>query len=60
MQFIQTVRVRSISIAAKDLPNAPKVIKLFINRPSLGFEDVEDAKEPEASQIIELSEDDIK
>jgi hypothetical protein len=59
-QFNQTVRVRSISVEAKDLPNAPKVIKLFINKPSLGFEDVEDANEPEASQVIELSEDDVK
>jgi hypothetical protein len=42
------------------LANAPKVIKLFTNKPSLGFEDVEDAKEPEASQIIQLSEDDVK
>jgi len=58
--FHQTVRVRSISIQSEDLANAPKAIKLFVNKPSLGFEDVEDAKEPEASQIIQLSEDDVK
>lgn len=52
--------MRSISIESQDLSNAPKAIKLFINRPSLGFEDVEDAKEPEASQVIVLSEDDVK
>jgi len=39
---------------------APKDIKLLVNRPSLGFEDVEDASEPEAAQILELSNEDVK
>ena len=39
---------------------APKNIKLFVNRPSLGFEDVEDASEPEAAQVLELSNEDVK
>lgn len=30
-------------------------MKLLINRPSLGFEDVEDVVEPEAAQILELT-----
>lgn len=58
--FNQTVRVRSISIQTKEPLSGPKKIKLFINKPSLGFEDVEDAEEPEASQIVELAEDVVK
>lgn len=59
-QFNQTVRVRSISIQTKEPSSGPKKIKLFINKPSLGFEDVEDAEEPEASQVVELTEDVVK
>ncbi|KLO17988.1 DUF1000-domain-containing protein [Schizopora paradoxa] len=44
IHFLQKVRVKSITLrtseAAKD--QAPKDILLFINKPSLGFEDVED------------------
>ncbi|KAI0075789.1 DUF1000-domain-containing protein [Panus rudis PR-1116 ss-1] len=58
--FNQTVRVRSLVIQASDVERAPKRIKIFINKPSLGFEDVEDAEEPEASQIIDLTEDQVK
>lgn len=53
-QFNQAVRVRSIVLQSKSAEQAPKTIKLLINRPSLGFEDVEDATEPEVAQIIEL------
>jgi hypothetical protein len=28
---------------------------LLVNRPSLGFEDVEDASEPDVAQVLELS-----
>lgn len=58
--FNQTVRVRSIALTTSTPSNAPKNIKLFINKPSLGFEDVEDAEEPQASQVLELSEDVVK
>jgi len=53
--FHQTVRIRSISIKATNASQAPKKVKLFINRPSIGFEDVEDAEEPEAAQVLELT-----
>lgn len=59
-QFNQAVRVRSITIKSNDAGRAPQTIKLFTNRPVLGFEDVEDASEPEAAQIIDLSSDDVK
>ncbi|CAE6426631.1 unnamed protein product [Rhizoctonia solani] len=58
--FNQAVRIRSILIHTADAPHAPKAIKLAINRPALGFEDVESATEPDMAQVIEeLSPDDI-
>ncbi|KAJ3476514.1 hypothetical protein NLI96_g11099 [Meripilus lineatus] len=54
--FNQTVKIRSFTIQTSQASQAPLKVKLFINRPSLGFEDVEDAEEPEAAQVFELSE----
>jgi len=59
-QFHQSVRIRSIVIKSSAGKQAPKRVKLLVNRPSIGFEDVEDAEEPEVAQIIELSEDDVE
>jgi hypothetical protein len=59
-QFNQAVRVRSILLRSSTEEQAPKNIKLFVNRPSLGFEDVEDAEEPDAAQVLELSNEDVK
>ncbi|KDN51694.1 hypothetical protein RSAG8_00241, partial [Rhizoctonia solani AG-8 WAC10335] len=59
LYFNQAVRIRSILIHTADAPHAPKSIKLAINRPALGFEDVESATEPDMAQVIELSPDDI-
>jgi hypothetical protein len=36
------------------------LIKLLVNRPAIGFEDVEDAEEPEVAQVMEISEDAVK
>ncbi|ESK90059.1 thioredoxin-like protein 1 [Moniliophthora roreri MCA 2997] len=58
--FNQTVRVKSIIIKSEDTSKAPKLIKLTVNKPSLGFDDVADAKEPAVAQIFELSEEDVK
>lgn len=60
LQFNQGVRVRSIVIKCNDADRAPKAIKLFVNRPNLGFEDVEDASEPDAAQVLDLSSEDVK
>ncbi|ETW85649.1 thioredoxin-like protein [Heterobasidion irregulare TC 32-1] len=60
IEFNQVVRVRSIVIQSSILAQAPKSIKLFVNRPSLGFDDVEDAQEPEAAQVLELTEEQVK
>ncbi|KAH7340846.1 PITH domain-containing protein [Rhizoctonia solani] len=60
LYFNQAVRIRSILIHTADAPHAPKTIKLAINRPALGFEDVDSAAEPDMAQVIEeLSPDDI-
>jgi hypothetical protein len=59
-QFNQAVRVRSVILQSHNTVQAPKKIKLFVNRPSLGFEDVEDASEPEAAQVLELLTEDAK
>ena len=59
-QFNQSVRVRSIAIQSSSLDNAPKTIKLLVNRPSLGFEDVEDADEPEVAQILDIPKQDVQ
>ncbi len=45
-------------IQSSNPAQAPKLVKIFINRPALGFEDVEDADESAAAQIIELTEED--
>lgn len=52
--------MRSIIIQSSSAEQAPKGIKLLINRPSLGFEDVEDADEPAVAQVLELSQADVK
>jgi len=59
-QFNQTVRVKSIVLHTANPQEGPKLIKLLINRSALGFEDVEDAEEPEAALVQELSEDTVK
>lgn len=50
----------TIQTSAEHLSQAPKTLKLFINRPSIGFEDVEDADESETAQTLELSEEDVR
>ena len=42
------------------IAHGPKLIKLFTNRPSIGFEDVEDADEKPAAQFLTLSEEDVR
>jgi len=59
-QFNQSVRVRGIAIQSSSLDKAPKTIKLLVNRPSLGFEDVEDADEPEVAQVLDIPKQDVQ
>ncbi|KIK09444.1 hypothetical protein K443DRAFT_671346 [Laccaria amethystina LaAM-08-1] len=58
--FNQSVRVHSIAIQSSSFDNAPKRIKLLVNRPSLGFEDVEDADEPEVAQVLDIPKQDVQ
>lgn len=58
VQFNQTVKIRSIALQTANVVQAPKTIRLFINRPSLTFSDVEDADD--FVQEIELGEDDVR
>ncbi|KAF8078219.1 PITH domain-containing protein [Lyophyllum atratum] len=57
--FNQSVRVRSIVIQSSAVKQGPQTIKLAANRPTLGFEDIEDASEPEIAQVLSLSETDV-
>jgi hypothetical protein len=59
-QFNQSVRVRSVVLQSSDPDKAPKTIKLVVNRPSLAFNDVEDANEKDFAQVIQLSDVDVK
>lgn len=38
---------------------APKLIKILVNRPAIGFDDVENAQESEVAQIIELTPEQV-
>lgn len=58
-QFNQTVRVRGISIKCSQESQAPKLIKIAVNTPNIGFDDIQDAVEPQVAQIIELDADTI-
>ncbi|KAL9714927.1 hypothetical protein Ac2012v2_001587 [Leucoagaricus gongylophorus] len=60
VHFNQPVRVRSVAIAATNVSQAPKRVKLMVNRSSIGFEDVEDAVEPAVAQILDLTEEQVE
>ncbi|RPD65807.1 DUF1000-domain-containing protein [Lentinus tigrinus ALCF2SS1-7] len=57
ISFNQTVKIRSISIQAKNVEQAPKTIRLYTNKPSLAFSDVEGGGG--CLQEIELSKEDV-
>jgi hypothetical protein len=59
-QFNQAVRVKSIVLHTANLKQGPKLIKLLVNRPAIGFEDVEDVGEPEAAQVLEAPEEAVR
>lgn len=56
--FSQPVKLFSMKLQSSDIAQAPKEVKLFINLPrSMDFDDAEHS---EATQSLELSEDDLK
>ena len=58
--FNQSVRVRSIVIRSSVEEQAPHTVKIAVNRPSVGFEDMEDAKEPQVAQELDLTLEQVK
>ncbi|KAI0028352.1 DUF1000-domain-containing protein [Vararia minispora EC-137] len=59
--FTQPVRIRSLIIkTASDVTQGPKVIKILINRRNIDFEDVQEGSESDVSQILVLTEDQVK
>ena len=52
------MKVRAIALQTANAAQAPKTIRLLINRPSLTFSDVEDGDD--FLQEIELSEEDAR
>ncbi|CAH0486372.1 unnamed protein product [Peronospora farinosa] len=56
IEFQDTVKLFSLNIVAPLGEEAPRVIKLFVNRPNLGFTDAGDV---EPTQTIELQEEDL-
>lgn len=51
--------MQAISIKADELAHAPKLIKIAVNNPNIGFEDIESANEPQVAQILELTEEQV-
>jgi hypothetical protein len=45
---------------AADSQQGPKTIKLLVNRTAIGFEDVQDAEEPEVAQVLEVPDDTVR
>ena len=45
---------------SRESSQGPLTINIFVNRPSIGFEDVQDAREPEVAQVVQLSEEDVR
>ncbi|GMF64909.1 unnamed protein product [Phytophthora lilii] len=56
IEFQDAVKVFSLNIVAPPGEEAPRVIKLYVNRPNLGFSDAGDV---EPTQTIELKEEDL-
>ncbi|KAE9154677.1 hypothetical protein PF006_g1339 [Phytophthora fragariae] len=56
IEFQDAVKVFSLNIVAPQGEEAPRVIKLFVNRPNLGFSDAGDV---EPTQTIELNGEDL-
>jgi hypothetical protein len=54
------VRVRALAITSSNTDQAPKRIKLLVNRPSIGFEDVEGAEGPAVAQVVDLTKDGVR
>lgn len=54
VEFQQPVKLSALNLKGVDQESAPRNVKVFINRPNIGFEEAED---DEATQSIELGQD---
>lgn len=54
------VRIKALRVQSREPSQGPLIVKVLVNRPSIGFEDVQDAKEPEVAQVVQLSEEDVR
>ncbi|CAJ1966147.1 unnamed protein product [Cylindrotheca closterium] len=61
IEFNQFVKIHSLKFTAFNQGNEPEtsptVVKLYINRPNLGFEDIDDVDE---TQALELTSEDLR
>ncbi|KAF9995038.1 Thioredoxin-like protein 1 [Entomortierella chlamydospora] len=55
--FNQAIKLHSLKIVPKDVAHAPKTIKLYVNRLTLGFDEADSVQE---TQTIVLSESDYE
>ncbi|KAG0312999.1 Thioredoxin-like protein 1 [Dissophora globulifera] len=55
--FNQSIKLHSLKIVPKDVAHAPKTIKLYVNKLSLGFDEADSVEE---TQTITLSEKDYE
>jgi len=60
LQFHQTVRIKALRVRSHEPSQGPLVVKVLVNQPSIGFEEVQDAQEPEVAQVVQLSEEDVR
>jgi len=60
ISFLQMVRIKALRVRSHEPSQGPFVMKILVNRPSIGFEDVQDAQEPEVAQVVQLSEEDVR
>jgi len=59
VSFHQMVKIKALRVRSHEPSQGPLVMKVLVNRPSIGFEDVQDAQEPEVVQVVQLSEDEV-
>jgi len=59
ISFHQMVKITGLRIRSREPSQGPLIVNVFVNRPSIGFEDVEDTQALEVAQVIQLSEDEV-
>ncbi|KAF9653013.1 DUF1000-domain-containing protein [Thelephora ganbajun] len=60
VSFHQMVRIKALRVHSHKSSQGPLIVNILVNRPSIGFEDVQDAQESEIAQMVRLSEEDVR